>query len=177
MKPKIAIIVAIAENNAIGINNKMPWHISEDLKYFQKKTVGKPIIMGRKTFESIGCKPLPSRHNIVVSRSAHFQSDNVETAQSLEQALVLARQYIVEKEQSVDEIMIIGGAEIYRQALTLADRIYLTKVYKTFDADSFFPELDLSQWKQTRASKVHIESNPDLKYCFFIFERSPSLCG
>lgn len=139
----LSLIVAIADNNVIGLGNKMPWHISEDFKHFKEITMGKPCIMGRKTYESIldqlG-KPLPNRTSIVISRSG-FTHEGAISASSLENAIEKA------KAESDDEIMVIGGAQIYEIALPLANRIYLTRVHQSPDGDAFFPELD-DEWKE-----------------------------
>lgn len=142
----VSIIVAAAENNCIGINNKMPWHISEDFKHFKEITIGKPCIMGRKTYESIleqlG-KPLPGRKSIVVSRSGYNHEGSI-SASSLEKAIEKA------KEDGSSEIMIIGGAQIYNQAIenNLVNRIYLTRVHKSYDGDAFFPDIG-EDWIET----------------------------
>lgn len=141
----ISLIVAAAENNVIGLDNKMPWHIPEDFKYFKKVTLGKPCIMGRKTYESILAqlgKPLPGRTSIVISRVG-YNHEGCITVDSLETAIEAA------KLETDDEVMIIGGAQIYNLAIenNLADRIYLTKVHQSPEGDAFFPELDKS-WKE-----------------------------
>ncbi len=132
----LSLIVAVADNNVIGMDNKMPWHIPADFKHFKEVTMGKPCIMGRKTFESIidqlG-KPLPKRTSIVVSRSG-FEHEGAISATSLEDAIEKA------KAETDDEIMIIGGSQIYELALPLADRIYLTRVHQEPKGDAFFPE-------------------------------------
>ncbi len=132
----LSLIVAVADNNVIGKDNQMPWHISEDFKHFKEITMGKPCIMGRKTFESIlnqlG-KPLPGRTSIVVSRSG-FDHEGAITASSLEEAIALA------EKKTDEEVMVIGGSQIYSLALPLADRIYLTRVHQEPEGDAFFPE-------------------------------------
>lgn len=140
----VAMIVACAENGVIGQNGALPWHISADLQHFKKLTVGKPIVMGRKTYESIG-RPLPRRTNIVVTRNPDWTADGVLPAQDLPTALALA--YENAHASGVDEIMIIGGAEIYRQALTRASRIYLTEVHAQFEGDAVL-DLDLGCWTE-----------------------------
>ncbi len=142
---KIAMIAAVAENNAIGINNKMPWYLPGDLRYFKAVTMGKPIIMGRKTFESLR-KPLPGRTNIVITRDENYHFEGIRVVHSLKDALSLAED--VALIDGVQELMVIGGAEIYRQALPQAERLYLTKVYQSFEGDAFFPEIDKSQWQE-----------------------------
>jgi dihydrofolate reductase len=152
-QPTISMIVAIARNHAIGRNNQLLWHIPEDLKYFKKVTSGHTVIMGRKTWESIG-RPLPNRRNIVVSRGLAQQAhnslpDGVEVYDSLEKALSAA------KAGTDTEVFIIGGGEIYRMALPLTHKIYLTIVGQTIDhADTFFPEIDYSQWNTTEKESL-----------------------
>lgn len=139
----ISLIVAAAENNVIGLDNKMPWHIPEDFKYFKKVTLGKPCIMGRKTYESILAqlgKPLPGRKSIVISRVG-YDHEGCITVDSLETAIEAA------KIETDDEVMIIGGAQIYNMSTKVANRIYLTKVNQSPEGDAFFPELDES-WKE-----------------------------
>lgn len=126
----ISLIVAHDHNHVIGYENGMPWHLPGDLQYFKEKTMGKPMIMGRKTFESIG-RPLPGRRNIVVTRDANYRADGIETATSIEEALALAG--------DVPEIMIIGGEQIFRLSMELTDRIYITKINHSFKGDTFFP--------------------------------------
>lgn len=167
---KLSLIVAAANNNAIGRNNELPWHLPQDLKYFKSTTLGKPVIMGRKTFESIG-KPLPGRTNIVVTRQKDWNVAGVLVAQSLEQAIDIAQQFRNEQSSSVaDEVMVIGGAEIYRHALLLADRIYLTRIEADVTgADVFFPALPETQWKLV--SEVAGERDANLKHSFLVFEK------
>ncbi len=142
---KLSLIVAAADNNVIGKDNKMPWHISEDFKHFKEITMGKPCIMGRKTYESIleqlG-KPLPNRTSIAISRSG-FKHEGATSAPSLEEAITKA------KELTQDEVMVIGGAQIYKLALEngLVDRIYMTRVHQSPEGDAFFPELG-NEWKE-----------------------------
>lgn len=126
----ISLIVAHDHNHVIGYENGMPWHLPGDLQYFKQKTMGKPMIMGRKTFESIG-RPLPGRRNIVVTRDANYRADGIETATSIEEALALVG--------DVPEIMIIGGEQIFRLSMELTDRIYITKINHSFKGDTFFP--------------------------------------
>lgn len=133
------IIVAVAKNNAIGKNNNLLWHIKEDLVYFKKTTLGATVVMGRKTFESIG-KPLPGRRNVVVSKTMS-EIEGIEIFRSIDQALGSC--------SSNEEVFIIGGGEIYKQSISLVQRIFLTIVDVNIpDADTFFPELDMSQWRE-----------------------------
>lgn len=137
----LSIIVAAADNGIIGCDGRMPWHISEDLKRFKQITSGHPVVMGRKTFESLGCRPLPNRLNIVVSRNTALSvPEGVATATSLEEALAPYR-------DSAEELFIIGGGEIYRQALPLADKLYLTHIHATPEGDTRFPAIDPAQWR------------------------------
>lgn len=142
----ISLIVAASSNNAIGRNNELLWHLPIDLKFFKNTTWALPVIMGRKTFESVGSKPLPGRTNIIVSRTADLQSayDNVWFAVSLEDALQQA------KKLETKEICIAGGAQIYKQAMPFANRIYLTRVHAHFEADVFFPEVNINEWELTK---------------------------
>jgi len=133
----ISIIVAKATNNAIGKDNCLLWHISQDLKRFKALTLSHPIVMGRKTFESIG-RPLPGRRNIVISRN--FSHDGVEVASSLQEALLMCK--------DDEEVFITGGGQIYKQAIDIADRLYITDVFCEPEADTYFPEIDLSKWEE-----------------------------
>ena len=134
----LSLIVATDEQGAIGRNNQLLWHLPSDLAWFKQQTLGKPVIMGRKTYDSIG-KPLPKRRNIVISRNPALEIPGVELANSLQSALKL-----VDEET---EVMVIGGGQIYSEALPLANRLYLTRVATTVaDADTFFPQIDFSQW-------------------------------
>ena len=143
---KISLIVAVSRNGAIGLNNQLPWYLPEDLKYFKSVTMGKPLIMGRKTFDSIG-RPLPGRANIVLTRDPQWTWGGVEVVQSLEQALVAGEMAC--EAADVDEIMVIGGEQIYRMTIDLAERLYLTQVDADVEGDAFFPDIDLNSWSQT----------------------------
>lgn len=140
----IAIIVAVAENGVIGNAGQLPWRIPSDLKRFRAMTIGKPVIMGRKTFQSLK-KPLDGRDNIVVSRDRGFAPDGAIVVSSLFEAIATARDCAARR--GADEIMIIGGGEIYAQALAVADRVYLTRVHATVPGDATFPALDEAQWQ------------------------------
>ncbi len=165
---KIALVVAAARNRAIGLNNKMPWHLPEDLKYFKRVTMGKPVIMGRNTFESIG-RPLPGRPNIVISRNADYKAEGITLVNSLDAALQAAAKLLP---PGVDEVMVIGGAQIYAQALVMADRLYLTEVDAEPEADAFFPAIDRKEWREVaRESHPACERNP-YAYSFVVLERA-----
>lgn len=145
----ISIIVAASENNAIGKNNKLLWHLPKDLAFFKESTLGKKVIMGRKTFESLG-KPLPGRENIVISRGNPQLPEGVQLYHSLKDAILNIN--------GNEEVMIAGGGEIYKLAIEIADRIYLTRVKTTIDdADTFFPEIDLEKW--TFVSELRIKAD------------------
>jgi dihydrofolate reductase len=167
---KLSLIVATAKNNAIGRNNELPWHLPQDLKYFKSITLGKPVIMGRKTFESIG-KPLPGRTNIVVTRQKDWKHAGVLVAKNVEEALEIGRQFRNEQNNLADEVMVIGGAEIYRHALPIADRVYLTRIEVSVDgADAFFPELPAVSWLQV--SELPGDGDASLKHKFLVFEKN-----
>ena len=160
---KLSLIVAMSNNGVIGIDNTLPWHLPEDLKYFKQVTMGKPIIMGRKTYDSIG-RPLPGRLNIVITRDDRWTAEGVSVVHSLEQALALAAQ------QPGDEAMVIGGEQIYRLALPMAQRLYLTRVDADIDGDAFFPSIDERQWVQVQ--ELIAEPVGDLHYRFVTLQRS-----
>lgn len=166
---KLAIIVAAAKNGVIGNNNQLPWHLPQDLKYFKSATLGKPVIMGRKTYESIG-RPLPGRTNIVVTRSADWRADGVVVVNSLEQALDQARTVIAASATPASEAMIIGGAEIYRSALPLVDKVYLTRVEVEIEGDAFFPALPAADWQLVSAMPGDAEAG--LAHQFLVYERA-----
>lgn len=135
---KLALIVAVAKNGVIGCDNKLPWHIPEDLKWFKDNTMGKPMIMGRKTFESLG-RPLPGRPHIVVTRNPEFQYEGVQMVPTIEEAVDLAQELAME--MGADEVMVIGGANVYQQVLPKVEKIYRTAVELEPEGDAFFPEL------------------------------------
>jgi dihydrofolate reductase len=158
----ISIIVAVSENGAIGKNNELLWRLSEDLKIFKRRTSGHAIIMGRKTFDSIG-KPLPNRLNIVISRNSALKIDGCEIANSLEKAIEIAK----EKSEK-DEIFIIGGEKIYNLSLNLANKVYLTKVKAKIDGDAFFDISLFEKWKIV--SKIDFKNDEKNEYDFEILE-------
>jgi dihydrofolate reductase len=166
---ELAIIVAAAENGVIGRNNALPWHLSEDLKYFKRVTMGKPIVMGRKTFESIG-RPLPGRTNIVITRNAAYSAEGVKVVGTLEEALGLAEDIALI--DGVDEAVVIGGAEIYATAIPMAARLYLTEVHAQVEGDAFLPAIDWTQWKEVgRQRHPALDPNP-FDYSFVVYERA-----
>lgn len=161
LRSEIAIIAAISTNMVIGRDNKIPWHISEDLIRFKALTIGHPIIMGRKTFESIG-KPLPKRANIVITRDKDYSAPGINVAHSIDEAIETAR-----AKEGSEEIFIIGGGQIYNQSMNLADRLYLTVVDEEIEGDVFFP--DYSEFKKI-VSKKDSQSG-DLKYSYLTLEK------
>jgi dihydrofolate reductase len=159
----ISIIVAIARNRAIGLNNELLWHIPEDLKRFKKLTTGHRVIMGRMTYLSLPVRPLPNRTNIVITDDPGENFEGCITVRSIEEALSHCDQAL--------ENFIIGGGSIYRQFLPLADKLYLTLVHKDFQADTFFPEIDFSQWKLVSREDREAGENLDFSYSYLIYEK------
>jgi len=167
--PVLSLLVAVAENGVIGRNGGLPWRLPEDLKWFKARTMGKPIIMGRKTWESFPKRPLPGRTNIVVTRDAAYPADGCIVASSLDAALDIARAEVP------DEIMIIGGAELYALALPRVQRIYLTQVHVRAEGDAFFPAFERTGWRE-RVEAVHAPSTTQpIGYSFIILERKDFL--
>tara|TARA_R100001143_G_scaffold12646_1_gene13850 strand:- start:14491 stop:15018 length:528 start_codon:yes stop_codon:yes gene_type:complete len=165
---KVALIWAQSQNRVIGRNNALPWYLPEDLKYFKRVTMGKPIVMGRKTWESIG-RPLPGRTNIVISRNPEFQAEGVKVVPTFEDALALAEKVCLIN--GGDEVIIMGGAQIYEMALPYADRLYMTQVHAHVDGDAWFPEFELSEWHELgREDHAAADPNP-YDYSFVILER------
>lgn len=159
---KLSIVVAISENNAIGKDNQLLWHLPADLKHFKEITTGHPIIMGRKTYDSIG-RPLPNRRNIVITRQKDLNLPSIEVVNSLDEAIKLC--------QNENEVFIIGGAEIYKHAIAITNNIYLTTVHQNYEADVFFPHLDKSEWKEIeREHHQHDEKN-SVAYTFSTLQR------
>ena len=156
----ISLIVAHDKNRVIGYENKMPWHLPGDLQYFKEMTMGKPIIMGRKTFESIG-RPLPGRRNIVITRNKQYHSDGIEIVSSLDEALMLTK--------NDEEVMIIGGEQIFRLALPLANRLYITQINAEFNGDTFFPSYE--GWQLVHCQN-EIKSNDGYTFQYCIYEKS-----
>ncbi|MCW4149496.1 dihydrofolate reductase [Halomonas sp. 18H] len=141
----VAMIAAMSSNGVIGVDNQLPWYLPEDLRFFKFMTQAKPLVMGRKTHESIG-RPLPGRLNIVVTRDTDFRSEGVRVCHDLATALILADQQATI--DGVDEIMVMGGAQIYTQALPLASRLYLTEVAVDLEGDAYFPAMDMAHWQE-----------------------------
>ncbi|MYN15980.1 dihydrofolate reductase [Rugamonas sp. FT107W] len=160
----LTIIVAMDAQRGIGINNTLPWKLPEDLAHFKRVTTGHAIIMGRKTFDSIG-RPLPNRRNIVITRNADWRHEGVEAVNSVEAALALldgAPGYV------------IGGAEIYKQSMQLADQLIITEIARTFECDAFFPALEAGAWEET-AREQHASATADLQYAFVTLRRKAAV--
>ena len=161
MPEYITAVVAIASNYAIGKNNQLLWHLPNDLKHFKNITAGGTVIMGRKTFDSVG-KPLPKRRNIVITRQ-DIEIEGCEVVRSVDEAIAICK--------TEDEVFIVGGAEIYRQAMHLINRIYLTIVHHSFDADTFFPEIDYKEWKEVEKEDHETDEKHQFAYSFITLER------
>lgn len=166
----LSLIVAAADRGVIGQGNALPWRLPEDLKRFKALTMGKPIIMGRKTFDSIG-KPLPGRMNIVVSRQPDLALSGCSVVSSLPEAIATAMAGYDEVDASADEVMIIGGADIYRQALPLAQRIYLTRVHASVAGNATFPTLSAAQWREVAHEDYPADERHAHAYSFLTLER------
>ena len=170
MKPRIGVIAIVARGGAIGRGGDQPFHIKEDFRHFRALTLGKPIVMGRKTFEALPGGALPGRTNIVVTRNADWSAEGVVTAASLDEALAKGG------EVNAEEVMIIGGGEIYRQAMPLATNLYITEVdADVSDADAFFPEVDISQWNVVSESESQIDPRSNASFRFLCYERNGTM--
>ena len=157
---RLTLVVAIDAQRGIGVNNQLPWHLPEDLAHFKRVTLGQPIVMGRKTFDSIG-RPLPGRRNIVVTRNPEWRHDGVEAVGSLAEAIALVGD---------TPASIIGGAQIFEQAMTAADRMIVTEIAHSFACDTFFPPIDAALWRETARETHHSDAN-GYDYAFVTYER------
>jgi len=160
---QIALIVAMAENRVIGCNNQLPWRVPADLRHFRTLTMGKPIIMGRKTYESIG-RPLPGRDNIVITADSLYQAEGCQVVHSIDQALETAG--------GCEEAMIIGGANLYRQTFENAERLYLTLVKAEPEGDSWFPAIELQQWREIERETHKADERNEYDYDFVVLDRA-----
>jgi dihydrofolate reductase len=162
---KISLIWAMTDERVIGIKNAMPWKLPADMKWFRQHTLGKPIIMGRKTFESFGAKPLPQRRNIIITGQKDYRAEGAVVTSSLDEALKEAG--------DTEEVMVIGGASIYAQTLPRADRLYMTLIHvRGIEGDAWFPDFDISEWQEMeRTDRTADEKNP-YDYSFVILERN-----
>ena len=161
----ISLVVAASKNHVIGRDGGLPWHLPDDLRHFKRITTGKPVIMGRKTYESIG-RPLPERRNLIMTRDPDFAAEGCETVSTLTEAMELV--------SGADEVMIIGGGQVYRDFLPLADRVYLTRVLADVEGDTHFPALDETVWQLV--SCEHHDADDKHAYAFelMVFERRPA---
>lgn len=160
--PLLSLIAAMDRNHLIGCENRLPWHLPADLQHFKKVTMGKPIVMGRKTWESLG-RPLPGRLNITISRNPDYRAEGAQVVDSLEAAIVAAGE--------ADEIMIIGGANLYQQVLSRVDRLYLTRVDAEFDGDAWFPEINAEEWMLSSSESHEPDSKNRYPYRFETYDR------
>jgi len=159
---KIAIVAALARNRVIGKNNRLPWRLPRDRRHFRELTMGKPVIMGRKTFASIG-KALPGRKNIILTRDLNFRAEGGVVVHSSGEALKSA--------EGSEEVMIIGGAEIYREFLPLAERMYLTLIHADFEGDAYFPKYDPNEWQEKERHDFPPDDENPYPYSFVLLER------
>jgi dihydrofolate reductase len=162
-KPKLSLIWAMDQNRLIGNNNSLPWYLPADLAFFKRTTMGKPMIMGRKTFDSIG-RPLPGRQNIVITRDSTFSAQGCDIANSIEEAMSL----VSDEKQ---EAMLIGGASLYLQMLAQADALYLTQIHHTFSGDTWFPEMDMDQWSEVYREDFEVDEKNLHPYSFMQYTR------
>jgi len=158
----ISLIVAMDENRVIGYKNKLPWNLPSELNYFRETTKAKPVIMGRKTHESIG-RPMPERLNIIITRDKNYKTNNCVVVHSREDAVKAAK--------GSDEIMVIGGAEIYKMFLSIADRLYVTKVHGKFKGDTYFPEFNENEWVKIKEKFVQKDNENKYSYTIMVLER------
>lgn len=168
----LSMIIAAAENRVMGKDNQMPWHLPNDLQYFKRSTMGKPMIMGRKTYESLG-KPLPGRPHIIITRQTNYQAPNaneqVQVVTNLADAIIAAQALVADTEEQ--EVMVIGGAEICSLAFPQTERLYLTQVHAEVDGDVYFPEFNPNEWREVSREDYQASDNNPYDYSFIVFER------
>ena len=166
-----SLIAAIGRNNELGKGNTLVWDMPEDMKYFRNTTAGHPVIMGRKTFESIG-RPMPKRRNVIITRDTNYQSAGVEVVHSLKEALDLFSPKDGQVKTSDEEIFIIGGGDIYKQSMQLADKLYITEIdAEDKDAEAFFPEINLDEWQEISREEHEPDEKNLFKYTFLVYEK------
>lgn len=165
---RLSAIVAMAANRVIGAHNALPWRLPDDLRRFKQLTLGHTLIMGRKTYESIG-RPLPGRTTVVVTRQKDYAPEGVKVAHSVDEALALA--------EGDSEVFIAGGAELYAQTMSRVERLYLTRIERDFPGDTYFPEVDLSEWRLIEGEHHAPDSEERLPYSFLTYERPRSSCS
>jgi dihydrofolate reductase len=157
----ISIVVAMSSNSLIGRDGDLPWHLSADLQHFKSITMGKPIVMGRLTYESIG-RPLPGRENIVLTRDPDYKADGCTIVHDLEQ--------ITSRCSGTEEIMVIGGAQLYIETIPLANKLFITEVHAELDGDTFFPDFDRKQWREIERQHFDADEKNDFDYSFVVLE-------
>ncbi len=163
---RISAVVAVSDNGVIGRDGGLPWHVSSDMKLFKEITLGKPVIMGRRTWESLPRRPLPGRRNIVVTRQQHFSADGAESAHSVDEALAMCA--------GETEVSIIGGGQIYADAMARTDRIYLTRIHMEVDGDTFLPELADSDWQEVERRSFAKGERDDAAFTLIVLDRVKS---
>lgn len=161
----VSLLVAASENNVIGKNNQLPWHLPEDMKFFKNTTWGMPIVMGRKTFESMGSRALPGRINIIITRQDVWKAEGVVVAHSWSDAMLVA------KDTDCKEVFVIGGGEIFKDTMKKADRIYMTRVHTIIDGDVFFPTIDEKEWKLKKKRDCKADEKHAFDYTFELWEK------
>ena len=166
---RISMIVAVAENGVIGKDNDLPWRLSSDLKYFKQVTGGKPVLMGRKTWESLPRRPLPNRPNIVITRDTTYEADGAHVVASVEDAIAKARALLSTGEG--DEAVIMGGAQIYKAGYAFADRLYYTQVHANVEGDTYFDEVDLSEWREVSRDRQAAGEKDSSDYSLIVYDR------
>jgi len=167
--PELSVIVAVSSNGVIGCDGGLPWHLPQDMRRFRDLTMGKPLLMGRKTFESIG-RPLPGRANIVVTRDPAWSAAGVRVAHSIDEALAAAAE--TARAEGVGEIMVIGGAQLYADLLPRADRLYLTEVHMQVQGDTRLPPIDWRDWCEVHREDVRAQDGAPCDYSFVVYERA-----
>ena len=168
-QPRISLIAAMADDRAIGIENRLPWKLPADMQWFRRHSLGKPVLMGRKTFESFGARPLPERLNIVITHDRDYRAEGAVVVHDIDAALCAAGE--------AEEVMIIGGESFYRQMLPRAERFYLTLVHGQFDADAWFPEFDMGQWQEIERSEHEADEKNSHSCSFLILDRKDAPGG
>ncbi len=161
----ISLIVAASSNNVIGSNNRLPWHLPTDMKFFKNTTWGMPVIMGRKTFEAMHKKALPGRKNIVITRQENLETPDAAVVNAFSAALSVA------KETDCKEVFVIGGGEIFKEVIEDANRIYMTRVHAILEGDAFFPEIDIGQWKQASRRDCYADEKHQYDFSIEVWER------
>lgn len=167
-KPNLSIIVAIAQNGAIGKDNDLLWHLSSDLKRFKALTTGHPVVMGRRTWESLPKRPLPGRRNIVFTQNHDYEAPGAEVVHS-------ANGLFKALKDTDDEVFVMGGAAIYRLLLPFTNRLYVTHVYRDYDADVFFPTIDMSEFTEVNRTERMTDEKSGLEFCYAEYDRKPSV--